>query len=72
VGWLVWAGEGKSLYLIVRNDLRVLEAIWATAYVTRNRGYMGFDAIFVLDSRDHHPGHPPVERREGPRGTWLS
>ena len=39
VGWPVWAGEGKSLYFIVRNDLRVLEAIWATAYVTRNRGY---------------------------------
>jgi hypothetical protein len=56
----------------VQNDLRVLEAISATAYVTRNHGYMGFDTLFVLDSRDHRPGHLHVERREGPRGTWLS
>jgi hypothetical protein len=72
VGWPVRAGEGKTLYFIAQNDLRVLEAIWATAYVRRNRGYMGFDTLFVLDSRDQSPGHLHAERREGPRGTWLS
>jgi hypothetical protein len=67
----VRAGGGKTLYLIVRNDLRVLEATLAVACVTRNRGYMGFDTLFVLDSRDHRPGHLHVERRESPRGTWI-
>jgi hypothetical protein len=33
VGWPVQAGEGKTLYFIAQNDPRVLEAIWATAYV---------------------------------------
>jgi len=72
VGWPVRAGEGKALYFIAQNDLRVLEAICATAYVRRNRDYMGFDTLFVLDSRDHRPGYLHAERREGPRGTWLS
>lgn len=72
MGWPVRAGEGKTLHFIVRNDLRVLRAIWATAYVTRNHGHMGFDTLFMLDSRDHRPGHLHVERREGPRGIWLS
>jgi peptide/nickel transport system substrate-binding protein len=65
VGCPVQAGEGETLYFIVRNDLCVLEAIWATAYVTRNHGYMGYDTLFVLDSRDHRSGRLHVEGREG-------
>jgi hypothetical protein len=35
----------------VRNDLRVLDPIWTTAYVTRNHGYMVFDTLFALDAK---------------------
>ena len=63
--------DSKTLYFIMRNDLRVLDPIWATAYVTRNHGYIVFDTLFALDSRDHCPGPLHVERREGPRVTWL-
>jgi hypothetical protein len=43
------AGTGRRGLDPLFYRLRVLEAIWATAYVRRNRGYMGFDTLFVLD-----------------------
>jgi len=43
--------ESKSLRFIVRTDLRVLDPIWTTAYVSRNHGYMIFDTLFALDSK---------------------
>jgi peptide/nickel transport system substrate-binding protein len=38
------------LRLIARSDLRVVDPIWTTAYVTRNHGYMIFDTLFALNS----------------------
>ena len=35
----------------MRNDLRVLDPMWTTAYVTRNHGYMVFDTLFALDAQ---------------------
>jgi peptide/nickel transport system substrate-binding protein len=43
--------ESKILRFIVRTDLRVLDPIWTTAYVSRNHGYMIFDTLFALDSK---------------------
>src|SRR5258707_6898913 len=43
----------KTLRCIMRNDLRVLDPMWTTAYVTRNHGYMVFDTLFALDSKFH-------------------
>ena len=50
------AADNKTLRFIVRTDLRVLDPLWTTAYVSRNRGYIGFDTPFVLDSHDHRVG----------------
>jgi hypothetical protein len=41
----------KTLRFIMRNDLRVLDPIWTTAYASRNHGYMIFDTLFALDSK---------------------
>ena len=43
--------ENQTLRFIVRTDLRVLDPIWTTAYVSRNHGYMIFDTLFALDSK---------------------
>jgi peptide/nickel transport system substrate-binding protein len=43
--------DSKALRMIVRTDLRVLDPIWTTAYVSRNHGYMIFDTLFALDSK---------------------
>src|SRR6516165_3035690 len=43
--------EKKTLRFIAQSDLRVLDPIWTTAYITRNHGYMVFDTLFALDSK---------------------
>jgi peptide/nickel transport system substrate-binding protein len=39
----------KTLRFIPQADLRVLDPIWTTAYITRNHGYMVYDTLFALD-----------------------
>src|SRR5271155_2327028 len=45
------APDTKTLRFIAQSDLRVLDPIWTTAYITRNHGYMVFDTLFALDSK---------------------
>jgi len=51
VGVRANASETKTLRFIAQADLRVLDPIWTTAYITRNHGYMVFDTLFALDSK---------------------
>ena len=51
----VWASAraapgNKTLRFIAQADLRILDPIWTTAYLTRNHGYMVFDTLFAIDS----------------------
>jgi peptide/nickel transport system substrate-binding protein len=48
----------KTLRFIAQSDLRVLDPIWTTAYITRNHGYMVFDTLFALD--DKFKPHPQM------------
>src|SRR5215467_864325 len=43
-------GDAKTLRFIAQSDLRVLDPIWTTAYITRNHGYMVFDTLFAIDA----------------------
>jgi peptide/nickel transport system substrate-binding protein len=52
------AADSKTLRFIAQSDLRVLDPIWTTAYVTRNHGYMVFDTLFALD--DKFQPHPQM------------
>ena len=44
------AADKKTLRFIAQSDLRVLDPIWTTAYITRNHGYMVFDTLFAIDA----------------------
>ncbi len=44
------ATDKKTLRFIAQSDLRVLDPIWTTAYITRNHGYMVFDTLFSIDA----------------------
>ncbi|MBV9966481.1 MAG: ABC transporter substrate-binding protein, partial [Alphaproteobacteria bacterium] len=44
------ADDKKVLRFIAQSDLRVLDPIWTTAYITRNHGYMVFDTLFAMDA----------------------
>jgi peptide/nickel transport system substrate-binding protein len=45
------SADTKTLRFIAQSDLRVLDPIWTTAYITRNHGYMVFDTLFALDAK---------------------
>jgi peptide/nickel transport system substrate-binding protein len=52
------ASDAKTIRFIPQSDLRVLDPIWTTAYVTRNHGYLVFDTLFALD--DKFKPHPQM------------
>src|SRR5438132_10575891 len=51
----------KTLRFIPQADLRSIDPIWTTAYITRNFGYMIFDTLFSLD-KDFKPQPQMVDR----------
>jgi peptide/nickel transport system substrate-binding protein len=51
----------KTLRFIPQADLRSIDPIWTTAYVTRNFGYLVFDTLFSLD-KDFKPQPQMIDR----------
>ncbi len=41
--------KGGTLKFVPHADLKVIDPIWTTAYITRNHGYMIYDVLFALD-----------------------
>ena len=44
------ADDKKTLRFIAQSDLRVLDPVWTTAYITRNHAYCVFDTLFAIDA----------------------
>ena len=42
--------DAQTLRAVMHSDLRVLDPILTTAYMSRNHGYMIFDTLFALDA----------------------
>src|SRR5882762_5707208 len=59
-GWTQSAPQ-KILRFIPQADLRSIDPIWTTAYVTRNFAYLVFDTLFSLD-KDFKPQPQMVDR----------
>src|SRR5919112_113203 len=53
----IWALAGPAamaettLRLVAHSDLKVLDPIWTTAFITRNHGYMIYDVLFAQDEQ---------------------
>src|SRR5436309_11025679 len=60
IGWTQSAPQ-KTLRFIPQADLRSIDPIWTTAYVTRNFGYLVFDTLFALD-KNFQPQPQMVDR----------
>jgi peptide/nickel transport system substrate-binding protein len=41
----------KVLRVVPHADLRNIDPIWTTAYITRNHGYMVYDTLFAMDEK---------------------
>ncbi len=42
--------RGGTLRVIPHADLKVIDPIWTTAYISRNFGYMVYDTLFAMDA----------------------
>jgi len=62
---------GKTIRFIAQADLRSLDPIWTTAYITRNHGYMVYDTLFAMD-KDLKPQPQMVEswKASDDKLTW--
>jgi peptide/nickel transport system substrate-binding protein len=49
-GAITDASAQSVLKVKVHADLKNIDPIWTTAYITRNHGYMVYDTLFALDS----------------------
>jgi peptide/nickel transport system substrate-binding protein len=45
------AAQQKTLRFVPHSDLKILDPIWTTAYITRNHGYMVYDTLFAMDDK---------------------
>ena len=39
----------QSLRFVAHADLKTLDPVWSTAYITRNHGYLVYDTLFGTD-----------------------
>jgi len=42
--------SAQTLKMVAHSDLKVLDPIWTTAFITRNHGYMIYDVLFAQDA----------------------
>ena len=45
------AAAQKTLRVVMHSDLKIVDPIWTTAYITRNHGYMIYDTLFGMDAK---------------------
>jgi peptide/nickel transport system substrate-binding protein len=41
----------NTLKVLMHSDLKIVDPIWTTAYITRNHGYMIYDTLFSMDAK---------------------
>jgi peptide/nickel transport system substrate-binding protein len=45
------AAQEKVLRAVLHSDLKIVDPIWTTAYISRNYGYLVYDTLFALDEK---------------------
>jgi peptide/nickel transport system substrate-binding protein len=62
----------KIIRSVPIGDLRALDPIWTTAYITRNHGYLVWDTLFALDARNRpQPQMVGAHEVSGDGLTWT-
>ena len=41
----------STLRVVMHSDLKIVDPIWTTAFITRNHGYMVYDTLFATDAK---------------------
>jgi peptide/nickel transport system substrate-binding protein len=45
------AAAQATLRVVMHSDLKIVDPIWTTAYISRNHGYMIYDTLFAMDAK---------------------
>jgi peptide/nickel transport system substrate-binding protein len=45
------ASAQVTLKVVMHSDVKIVDPIWTTAYITRNHGYMVYDTLFAMDEK---------------------
>jgi peptide/nickel transport system substrate-binding protein len=45
------AAAQTTLRVVMHSDLKIVDPIWTTAYISRNHGYMIYDTLFAMDAQ---------------------
>ena len=45
------AAAQSTLRVVMHSDLKIVDPIWTTAYISRNYGYLVYDTLFALDEQ---------------------
>jgi len=48
----VGAEAQTTLRVVKHSDLKIVDPIWTTAYITRDHGYMIYDTLFATDANN--------------------
>src|SRR5262249_5392583 len=52
LGGAAWPAEAQTtLKVVMHSDLKIVDPIWTTAYISRNHGYMIYDTLFATDAK---------------------
>ena len=43
--------DAKTITAVMHSDLRIIDPIFTTAYITRDHGYMIYDTLFATDAK---------------------
>ena len=43
-------GAGKTITAVMHSDLRIIDPLFTTAYITRDHGYMVYDTLLATDA----------------------
>jgi peptide/nickel transport system substrate-binding protein len=43
--------RGRTLRFVAQADLKIVDPVWTTAYITRNHGYLVYDTLFGTDEQ---------------------
>ena len=45
------AAAQKTVKAVMHSDVKIVDPVWTTAYITRNHGYMIYDTLFAMDEK---------------------
>src|SRR5437899_746694 len=45
------AAAETLMRVVMHSDLKIVDPIWTTAYISRNHGYMIYDTLFAMDAK---------------------